>query len=222
MTAQSEPEALNDFASRHIGTSPAEQASMLGVLGYPSLKALVDAAVPPSIRMTERLALPPALSEPQVLSELRSIASQNKTWTNLIGMGYYASFLPPVIERNVLESPAWYTAYTPYQAEISQGRLEALLNFQTMVSDLTALPIANASMLDEATAAAEAMSMCRAASKASSTSKTTGGSFFVDQMCHPQTIDVVRTRADARGIDIVVGDPGVDLEASGCFGVVIQ
>src|SRR5664279_2934764 len=156
------------FVDRHIGTSDADQALMLETLGFASRDALIDAVVPASIRSRQPLALPAAKGEGEALAELKSIAVKNRVFTSFIGQGYYASYTPGVITRNVLENPSWYTAYTPYQPEISQGRLEALLNFQTMVCDLTAMAIANASMLDEATAAAEAMSLCRRVSKSGS------------------------------------------------------
>ncbi|MCU1488837.1 MAG: glycine dehydrogenase [Acidimicrobiaceae bacterium] len=212
-----EHDGAGAFSRRHLGPGPADRAAMLAELGYPSIDALVDAALPPAIRTSAEPQLPPPASEAEVLAELAELAGENETWTTLVGMGYHGTFTPPVIQRNVLESPAWYTAYTPYQPEISQGRLEALLNFQTMVSDLTGLAVANASMLDEASAAAEAMAMCRAASKAS------GTTFFVDRDCHPQTIEVVQTRAVPRGVTVVVGDPdGPELEAAAPFGVLVQ
>ena len=169
------------FQNRHIGPNPGETAAMLKVVGYNSVAALADAAVPKQIHLSKPLNLPAAQSEFEALRELKSIASQNQVFRSFIGMGYYDTITPPVIQRNVLENPGWYTQYTPYQAEISQGRLEALLNFQTMVSELTALDIANASMLDEATAAAEAMTM-------SHRLKDGRNVFFISETCHPQTI----------------------------------
>jgi glycine dehydrogenase len=210
-----ELEQADQFVGRHLGPSAAEQDTMLAALGIASLDELVDRAVPDSIRSRTPLDIAPPCSEADALARLRGLADRNLVLTSLIGMGYSGTETPPVILRNVLESPAWYTAYTPYQPEISQGRLEALLNFQTMVSDLTGMELANASLLDEATAAAEAMAMChRLNGKA-------GAIFFVDTDCHPQTIDVVRTRADPIGIDVVVGDPGSELPA-GVFGVLLQ
>ncbi|MGZ4799306.1 MAG: aminomethyl-transferring glycine dehydrogenase [Acidimicrobiia bacterium] len=204
------------FADRHIGPDPGQQATMLDALGFESLDALSDAAVPPAIRSASPLDLPPALSEPEALAALRKLADRNEVFTSLIGMGYSGTVTPGVILRNVLENPAWYTAYTPYQPEISQGRLEVLLNFQTMVADLTAMDFANASLLDEATAAAEAMAMCRRlAPKA-------GDTFFVDRDCHPQTIAVVQTRAEPLGLEVVVGDPVTELPADGLFGALLQ
>jgi glycine dehydrogenase len=184
--------ALEDgtqFADRHIGPRPAELARMLDVIGAGSLEELVERAVPDSIREANPdLGLPAPASESQALAELRGLAARNNALTSMIGLGYYGTVTPPVILRNVLESPAWYTAYTPYQPEISQGRLEALLNFQTMVADLTGLPLANASMLDESTAAAEGMTLVRRAGKAKSSR------FLVDADTFPQTIAVVAGR----------------------------
>jgi glycine dehydrogenase len=206
------------FARRHHGENAAETAEMLTRLGYDSLEALADAAVPPQIRRG-LLNLPAASGESAALAELRSVATENKVFRSFIGMGYYDTVTPPVIQRNILESPGWYTAYTPYQAEISQGRLEALLNFQTMITELTALEIANASMLDEGTAAAEAMMMCRRLREGDADAHRT---FFVSQYCHPQTIAVVKTRATPLGIRVVVGDHR-NFEVGGdCFGVLVQ
>lgn len=203
-----------DFIPRHIGPDPADQAAMLAAIGAESLDALVRQVVPASILKQGGLKLPAPRSEVDALAELKAIAGRNKVFRSYIGQGYYGTHVPHVILRNVLENPAWYTAYTPYQPEISQGRLEALLNFQTMVADLTGLDIANASLLDEGTAAAEAMTMARRSSRAASSV------FFVSQHCHPQTIEVVRTRAACLDIDLVVGN-----EANGlpeCFGVLLQ
>ena len=177
------------FTSRHIGPRPQDIQEMVETLGYDSLDALVDAVVPEEIRLRRPLALPKGKSERDVLRSLRHLAAQNEVFRSYLGMGYHGTFTPQVIQRNILENPGWYTAYTPYQAEISQGRLEALLNFQQLVIDLTGLPVANASLLDEATAAAEAMSMIRRSSK--SAAKV----FFVDAATHPQVLSVMRTRA---------------------------
>src|SRR5213595_417434 len=186
------------FVDRHIGVRrQADIDSMLKAVGYDSVDTLVDTAVPDSIRQAKLLALKDALSEVEVLAELRKLAAKNKTAVQMIGQGYYDTITPAVIRRNVLESPAWYTAYTPYQPEISQGRLEALLNFQTMVEDLTGLPIAGASLLDESTAAAEAMALAHRAAKA-------GDTIVVDTDVLPQTLDVVRTRALPLGLNVVV------------------
>src|SRR5213082_2434980 len=160
----------SDFSRRHIGPSPADMSEMLSTVGVSDIDELISQTVPDRIRQPAPLALPPGISESEALQKLRIIADKNKVFTSLIGQGYYGTILPPVIQRNILENPAWYTAYTPYQAEISQGRLEALLNFQTMVADLTCMDIANASMLDEATAAAEAMTLCQRAGKSRSMS----------------------------------------------------
>ena len=187
------------FSRRHIGLTPEDIESMLGHLDVGSVDELIDQAVPSRILTRPEPDLPAALDETEVLEELRRIASRNQRLTSLIGLGYYGTITPPVILRNVLESPAWYTAYTPYQAEISQGRLEALLNFQTMVADLTGLEVANASLLDEGTAAAEAMAMAGRLTRRE-------GTFFIDTDCHPQTIAVVETRAEAMGIDVQVVD----------------
>jgi glycine dehydrogenase len=191
------------FVRRHIGPRDHDVAEMLKLLGYDSLDALTDAAVPAAIRLNKPLNLGQPRGEHELLAELKQIASQNKMMRSFIGQGYYGTITPPVILRNILENPGWYTQYTPYQAEISQGRLEALLNFQTMVADLTALPLANASLLDEATAAAEAMAMCRAI--VLERDEATRAAFFVADDCHPQTIAVVRTRAKSLGIDLIVG-----------------
>jgi len=205
-----------DFANRrHIGPSPEEMDEMLAVVGADSLDALIDETVPASIRQDDPLDFGPALSEHELLWTMRQIARKNRLVTSMIGQGYHGTVTPPAIQRNILENPAWYTAYTPYQPEISQGRLEALLNFQTMVSDLTGLPVANASLLDEATAAAEAMAM------ALRTAKSKARRFFVDENCHPQNINVMRTRAEPLGIEIVTGAPE-DLDAGTVFGAIFQ
>src|SRR5687768_16492580 len=190
---------LDTFVPRHIGPSDDEVAAMLRELGLSSLDELVDKTVPPSIRLPRPLNLHEPRGEREALDELRQIANKNKVFRSFIGQGYYDTFVPPVVQRNILENPGWYTQYTPYQAEIAQGRLEALLNFQTMVSDLTGLPLANSSLLDEATVAAEAMGMCR-----SIVSDATKATFFVADECHPQTIAVVQTRAKSLGINCVV------------------
>ena len=203
-----------DFAVRHIGPTDREVERMLDVIGAKSLDDLLEQTVPASIRAEAPLELPAARSEPEVIAALRSLATRNVVRTSLIGMGYTATVTPPVVQRNVLEDPAWYTAYTPYQPEISQGRLEALLNFQTMVSELTGLPVANASLLDEATAAAEAMAMARRLSKAASSR------FVVHHDTHPQTIAVLATRAEPVGLDLVIGD--VDDVEAGCFGALFS
>jgi glycine dehydrogenase len=205
----------DDFANRrHIGPSPAEMDEMLGVVGAPSLDALIDETVPASIRQRDPLSWP-ALTERELLARMREVAGRNRAMTSLIGQGYYGTVTPPAIQRNILENPAWYTAYTPYQPEIAQGRLEALLNFQTMVADLTGLPFANASLLDEATAAAEAMTMAQRSARSKATA------FFVAEDCHPQTIAVIRTRAEPLGIEVIVG-PFDSLDPSRVFGAIFQ
>ncbi|MHA7154360.1 aminomethyl-transferring glycine dehydrogenase [Arthrobacter sp. TMN-50] len=213
MTAQ--PLTESTFADRHIGPRSSDAAQMLTTLGYPSLDKLVEVAVPANIRSAERLNLPAALSESQVLAQLRAIADKNTTAVQMIGQGYFDTVTPPVIRRNVLEAPAWYTAYTPYQPEISQGRLEALLNFQTMVQDLTALPIANASLLDEASAVAEAALLMRRSGK-------NKGKTVLDADCLPQTIAVVRGRADALGFEVEVADLSQGLPDGDINGVILQ
>ena len=187
------------FVPRHIGPDEAEIESMLDALGHASLDALASAVVPDAIRMEGPLALAGPQTEQVALQRLRAMAEQNTIARSMIGMGYHDTITPPVILRNVLENPGWYTQYTPYQAEIAQGRLEALLAFQTMISDLTGLPIAGASLLDEATAAAEAMAMCDAHAQRKRRR------FFVSEDCHPQTIAVMQSRADSLGIELVVG-----------------
>lgn len=205
----------DDFANRrHIGPSPSEMEEMLRAVGAPSLDALIDETVPASIRQATPLSWGP-LTESGLLGKMREVASKNCVMTSLIGQGYYGTFTPPAIQRNILENPAWYTAYTPYQPEIAQGRLEALLNFQTMVADLTGLPVANASLLDEATAAAEAMTMAERSAK----SKARG--FFVAEDLHPQTIAVIRTRAQPLGIEVIVGPPE-SLDATTVFAAIFQ
>ncbi|HNH24545.1 MAG TPA: glycine dehydrogenase, partial [Accumulibacter sp.] len=194
-------ERRDDFISRHIGPNPDEIAAMLASIGAGSLEQLVEQTVPASIRLDSPLPLPGPRPESEALAELRSIASRNQILHSMIGMGYADTLMPAVILRNVLENPGWYTAYTPYQAEIAQGRLEALLNYQQMVIDLTGLELANASLLDEATAAAEAMTMARRVSKSRS------NVFFVDEACFPQTIDVLNTRAGFFGFELVFGSP---------------
>ncbi len=203
------------FIARHIGTSPQAQDAMLREIGFASRSALMDAVVPRQIRLDDPLPLPPPLGEAEALARLRQLASRNRVLKSFIGQGYYGTQTPAVILRNVLESPAWYTAYTPYQPEISQGRLEAMLNFQTMVCDLTGMAIANASMLDEATAAAEAMTLCQRVG----TSKSTR--FFVADDVFAQTLDVVRTRARPLAIDVVVG-PAADAPTADAFGILLQ
>ncbi|MDH1559677.1 aminomethyl-transferring glycine dehydrogenase [Pseudomonas chengduensis] len=207
----------NEFIARHIGPRDADTAAMLELLGYDSVDALTGAVIPESIKGTSILGEQPGLSEADALAKIKAIAAKNQQFKNFIGQGYYGTHTPSPILRNLLENPAWYTAYTPYQPEISQGRLESLLNFQTLVSDLTGMQIANASLLDEATAAAEAMTFCKRLSK-----NKAANTFFVSQHCHPQTLDVLRTRAEPLGIDIEVGDEATIADASAYFGALLQ
>lgn len=209
-------EQTDAFTERHIGPDDAEQHAMLESLGLSSLGEMVQQTVPDAIRMHQPLEITPAKTEQQALAYLRSLAAQNKVNTSYIGMGYHNTYVPNVILRNVLENPGWYTAYTPYQPEISQGRLEALLNYQQMVMDLTGMEVANASLLDEATAAAEAMALCRRSNRSKHSV------FFVADDVHPQTIDVIQTRADHMGIDVVVGNPYTDLTKHEAFGIQLQ
>ncbi len=209
---------LDAFLERHIGPRPADVSAMLAEIGVNSLDELIDQTVPAGIRMQRPLDLPAPRGEAEVLAELQQLAAQNQIFRSFIGQGYANTHTPPVILRNILENPGWYTQYTPYQAEIAQGRLEALLNFQTMIIDLTGLDIANASMLDEATAAAEAMTLCKRAQRRG----LTGQHFFVAEQCHPQTIDVVRTRAEPLGYTVVVGDPHQYEFGPETFGALLQ
>lgn len=203
-----------EFTARHVGPGKADQVAMLDALGCKTLEQLTQQVVPEAIAMNERLAIDDGCTEAEALYELKQIASHNKVFRSFIGQGYYGTVTPNVIQRNILENPAWYTAYTPYQPEISQGRLEALINFQTMITDLTGMEIANASMLDEGTAAAEAMSLCQRMSKSKSLR------FFVDSDCLPQTIEVIKTRAEPLGIEVEVGNP--DDFAGEAFGILLQ
>jgi glycine dehydrogenase len=204
------------FAQRHIGPSQSDISAMLQTIGMESLDELIEEAVPASILDPGKLDFGPALTETETVAYLRTVANKNRVLTSLIGQGYYGTTVPAVIQRNILENPAWYTAYTPYQPEISQGRLEALINFQTMICDLTALDIANASLLDEATAAAEAMAMAKRTAKSDQTR------FFVDQNCHPQTIAVLQTRSKPLGWELVIGDAATDLQPEEVFGAIFQ
>ncbi|MBA4263116.1 MAG: glycine dehydrogenase (aminomethyl-transferring), partial [Comamonadaceae bacterium] len=210
-----ELENASEFIARHIGISEADEAHMLSVIGEASRRALIDSIVPRSIARSTDMDLPPAVTEAAALAELKTIASKNKLFKSFIGQGYHGTHTPGVILRNILENPAWYTAYTPYQAEISQGRMEALVNFQTMVTDLTGMAIANASMLDEATAAAEAMTLAKRMGKSKS------NVFFVDDQVLPQTLEVVRTRAKPLGIDVRICT-GPEALAEDSFAVLLQ
>src|SRR5450432_1715075 len=218
MTAHRQPTeaAAITFARRHIGPSPGDVAAMLETVDAKSLDALMAETLPSSIRQKTPLDLGAALSETEALAHMSELASRNQVFTSLIGQGYSGTILPAVIQRNILENPAWYTAYTPYQPEISQGRLEALFNFQTMICDLAGLDVANASLLDEATAAAEAMALAERAAPARTKS------FFVDREVHPQTLAVLRTRAEPLGWDLIVGDPATDLDKAEVFGGLLQ
>ncbi|MBJ9976131.1 aminomethyl-transferring glycine dehydrogenase [Pseudomonas sp. S75] len=207
----------NEFIARHIGPRSADEQAMLQTLGFDSLEAMTAAVIPERIKGTSVLGQAEGKSEADALAELKAIAGRNQLFKSFIGQGYYNTHTPAPILRNLLENPAWYTAYTPYQPEISQGRLEALLNFQTLISDLTALPIANASLLDEATAAAEAMTFCKRLSKNKASQR-----FFASVHCHPQTLDVLRTRAEPLGIDVVVGDEFALNDTASFFGALLQ
>ena len=202
---------------RHIGPRQDDIAAMLAALGYESLGVMINAGTPSSIRLADPLDLPAAQCETEALQSLRRLADENQVWRSYIGMGYHNCITPPVIQRNLLENPGWYTQYTPYQAEISQGRLEALLNFQTMVCDLAGMEIANASLLDEATATAEAVTMCR-----NIQSRNKANAVFVSDGCHPSTLSVLRTRAEAIGVEIVTGDPDQFDFSTSVFAVVLQ
>jgi glycine dehydrogenase len=218
MSAQRSPtaDAATTFVRRHIGPSPRDVAAMLETVGARSLNALMAETLPASIRQKAPLDLGAPLSETEALAHMTELAAQNQVFTSMIGQGYSGTILPAVIQRNILENPAWYTAYTPYQPEISQGRLEALFNFQTMICDLSGLDVANASLLDEATAAAEAMALAERVSAAKTRS------FFVDSEVHPQTLAVLRTRAEPLGWKVIVGNPATDLEQADVFGALLQ
>ncbi|MBK9127024.1 MAG: aminomethyl-transferring glycine dehydrogenase [Phycisphaerales bacterium] len=221
MPADPDPVGLlspsDTFVHRHVGPRDEDIRAMLASLGYATLDELIAATVPAAILRREPLRIGPPRGEHELLRELRGLIGQNEVFRSLIGMGYYDTIVPPVIQRNILENPGWYTQYTPYQAEIAQGRLEALLNFQTMVSDLTGLPLANASLLDEATAAAEAMTMCHRCGDEERRR------FFVAEDCHPQTINVVRTRARPLGFEVVIGEPAkADFASKTFFGALVQ
>ncbi|HMB53199.1 MAG TPA: glycine dehydrogenase (aminomethyl-transferring), partial [Thermoanaerobaculia bacterium] len=215
----------DDFPRRHLGSNAEEVAEMLAAVGCASLDELADETVPRAIRQQGELVLPAAEGLPagrppgerETAAALAAMAADNEVYRSYLGMGYHGTVTPAVIQRNILENPGWYTQYTPYQAEISQGRLEALLNFQTLIEDLTGLPVANASLLDEGTAAAEAMSLCLALAKR----EKSGGAFFVADHCHPQTIAVVETRAESIGLPVVVGDAAT-ADLSDCFGALFQ
>src|SRR5207237_4234277 len=214
--------AVATFADRHIAPSAEETVQMLRELGFENLDALIDATVPKNIWLDRPLDLPKSKSKNEALTELRALSSKNKVARNFIGAGYSDTITPPVIQRNILENPGWYTAYTPYQAELAQGRLEALLNFQTMVTGLTALDIANASLLDEATAAAEAMALCYHAAVAAVAGRGARNKFVVADNCHPQTIAVVPTRTKQLGIKIVTSNFSNFQFDDAIFGALVQ
>ena len=209
------------FAHRHIGPDANELDAMLHTIGATSLDELIDGTVPDSIRLRDDLELPSAMTEQEYLEHITAIGAENKVFKSFIGLGYYDTVTPSVILRNVFENPGWYTQYTPYQAEIAQGRLEALLNFQTMVSDLTAMPVANASLLDEATAAAEAMAMFFH-QRNKNTAAPEAPRFWVSDTVFPQTIDVLQARAAPLGIEVVIGDTKTFTADAACFGVMLQ
>ena len=207
----------DEFVYRHNSPMRKDTEAMLKTIGVSSIDQLIDETIPAHIRLKERMKLPAALTEMELLSMLKSISENNKIYKNFIGQGYYGSYTPNVVLRNIFENPNWYTAYTPYQPEIAQGRLEALLNYQTMIIDLTGMEIANASLLDEATAAAEAMSLLHAESKSENANK-----FFVSELCFKQTIDVLITRAEPTGIEIVIGNHETAQLDNTYFGAMIQ
>ena len=208
------------FINRHIGSSEAETTEMLKAIGVDTIETLIQQTVPAAIRLQKPLDIPAAKTEFEFLTEFKKLASKNKIYKSYIGQGYYNTITPTVILRNILENPGWYTAYTPYQAEIAQGRLEALINYQTMVIDLTGMEIANASLLDEATAGAEAMTMLHSLRTGT---KSEGHKFYVSQNCFPQTIDVLKTRANPLGIELVVGDiKKMDLTNLSVYGIMLQ
>ena len=205
-----------EFAGRHIGLSPTDEHFMLEAIGAKSRDALIEEIVPASILRRTVMDLPSAVSEQEALAELKAVAQQNNVCKSFLGQGYYGTHTPAVIQRNVLENPAWYTAYTPYQAEISQGRMEAVLAFQTMICDLSGMPIANASLLDEATAAAEAMTLAHRMQKGQEST------FIADRRCHPQTLEVLATRAEPLGIDLIIGDVADMVDEETYFGALVQ
>ncbi|RKY96712.1 MAG: glycine dehydrogenase (aminomethyl-transferring), partial [Ignavibacteriae bacterium] len=207
------------FVNRHIGPAKKDLEQMRAECGAESIDALIDETIPANIRLDKELKLDPALSEHQFIKELKKTALKNKVFKSYIGMGYNPVLLPAVIQRNILENPSWYTQYTPYQAEIAQGRLEALLNFQTLVSDLTAMDLANASLLDEGTAAAEAMTMFYSLRPRD---KKEANQFFVSDECYPQTLDVLKTRANPLGIELVIGNPLTIELTDNMFGLLVQ
>ena len=209
------------FSDRHIGLSQEDTEKMLSHIGEDNIDQLIDKTIPAAIRLDKKLSLSDPMSEYQYLNHLRNTASENQLVKTYIGLGYYNTKVPAVIQRNILENPGWYTAYTPYQAEIAQGRLEALLNFQTMVSDLTAMDLANSSLLDEPTAVAEAMSLMFN-SRSRDMKKEDVRKLFVDENCFPQTIDVLQTRSQPLGIELIIGNPASISENERVFGLILQ
>ena len=210
-------DVIDAFRYRHIGTTLVQQEEMAQSAGFESIQQLIDTAVPNNIKLKDSLSLPPALSESEALTQLRHYAHQNKVLRSCIGMGYYDTITPPVLLRNVFENPGWYTAYTPYQPEISQGRLETLLTYQQVIIDLTGMPLANASLLDEATAAAEAMTLMQRMNRKSKSKR-----FVVASDCHPQTISLIQTRAEPLGIAVEILDPDELKNVTDAFGVLAQ
>jgi glycine dehydrogenase len=214
--------SMNQFSERHIGPNSSDQESMLNSIGVSTIEELIEQTIPNSIRLNEKMDLPDAMSESELLDHMKSLGRKNKNYRSYIGLGYYNTILPGVIQRNILENPGWYTAYTPYQAEIAQGRLEALLNYQTMVTDLTAMEIANASLLDEGTAAAEAMLMLYNA-RPREKKKSNANVFLVSKDCLPQTIDVLKTRSNPIGIELIISDHSeFDFSREDVFGMLVQ
>ncbi len=213
--------AIDKFVNRHIGPRERDLEEMQRVIGVKSLDELIEQTVPSNIRLEKPLNLPNGLTERAYFKQIRKLAAKNKVFNTYIGMGYYDTITPAVIQRNILENPVWYTSYTPYQAEVSQGRLEALLNFQTMVCEMTAMDLANASLLDEATAAAEAMSLMYA-TRSRGKQKAGANVCFVDENVWPQTLDVLQTRAEPLGIELKVGDFSRDKIEENWFGAIVQ
>ena len=212
---------MNQFSERHIGPRSSDQENMLNKIGVSKMSELIDLTIPQAIRLSKKMDLPKALNESELLEHMKMLGQKNKNYRSYIGLGYYNTILPGVIQRNILENPGWYTAYTPYQAEIAQGRLEALLNYQTMVTDLTAMEIANASLLDEGTAAAEAMIMLFNA-RHKDKKKTQASTFLVSKDCFPQTIDVLKTRATPIGIKLQIVEHSDFIFCDDVFGILVQ
>ena len=212
---------MSNFSERHNGLNESDINKMLKDIGVDSIDMLIDQTIPSSIKLNKALDLPNALSESRFLEHMHSLAKKNKNYRSYIGMGYFNTILPSVIQRNVLENPGWYTAYTPYQAEIAQGRLEALLNFQTMICDLSGMQIANSSLLDEGTAAAEAMAMLFN-NMSRSKKKSGANKFFVSELCYPQTIEILKTRSEPLNIELIIGDHNLIELSEEFFGIILQ